>query len=86
MLRQTRVQILNTNGTNDTNDTNMAAISPYIREIRLFVSFVIKSASRNGCADALHSRMVANKVFSLPGFLIAVATIASNIADRAAGP
>ena len=61
----------------------MAAISPYIREIRLFV---IKSASKNGCADALHSRMVANKVFSLPGFLIAVATIASNIAGRAAGP
>ena len=32
------MQALNTNGMNDINDTNIAAISPYIREIRLFAS------------------------------------------------
>ena len=46
------VQVLNTNGMNATNYTNMAAISPYIHEIRLNVcirdclrSYISKSAS-----------------------------------------
>ena len=50
-IRQMCVQVLNTNEANDINDLK-AVISPYIREIRLFASFV--KTTRSYITDCLY--------------------------------